>query len=58
MGSPSGCLRHEIPEATKADEKGRHEGNTAVVTAFFDVGGNMGKDTAGREFLLTAFIYF
>ena len=29
-GSPSGCVRREIPGVTQVDEKG-HEGNTAVV---------------------------
>ena len=30
QGSPSGCVRREIPGGTQVDEKG-HEGNTAVV---------------------------
>ena len=33
QGSPSGCVRREIPGVTQVDEKG-HEGNTAVVTAY------------------------
>ena len=33
QGSPSGCVRREIPGVTQVDEK-RHEGNTAVVTAY------------------------
>ena len=33
QGSPSGCVRREIPGLTQVDEKG-HEGNTAVVTAY------------------------
>ena len=37
IGSPSGCVRREIPGVTQV-EKG-YEGNTAVVTAY--VGGNM-----------------
>ena len=32
QGSPSGCVRREVPGVTQVDEKG-HEGNTAVVTA-------------------------
>ena len=32
QGSPSGCVRREIPGLTQV-EKG-HEGNTAVVTAY------------------------
>ena len=34
QGSPSGCVRREIPGVTQVDEK-KHEGNTAVFTAFF-----------------------
>ena len=30
QGSPSGCVRREIPGVTQVDEKG-HEGNTAAV---------------------------
>ena len=49
---------HEIPGAAQVDEKG-HDGNTAVVTAYLSyVGGNMVKETAGQEFLLTFIIYF
>ena len=33
QGSPSGCVRCEIPGLTQVDEKG-HEGNTAAVTAY------------------------
>ena len=33
QGSPSGCVRREIPGVTQVDENG-HEGNTAVVTAY------------------------
>ena len=33
QGSPSGCVRSEIPAVTQVEEKGR-EGNTAVVTAY------------------------
>ena len=39
QGSPSGCLRREIPGVTQVDEK-RHEGITAVVTLIY-VGGNV-----------------
>ena len=42
---------------TQVDERG-HEGNTAVVTAYNTyVGGNMVKETAGQELLLTTIIY-
>ena len=59
QGSPSGCVRREIPGVTQVDEKG-HEGNTAVVTAFnIYVGGNMVKETARQEeFLLTTTVHF
>ena len=33
QGTPSGCVRGELPGMTQVDEKG-HEGNTAVVTAY------------------------
>ena len=57
QGSPSGCVRREIPGVTQVDQKG-HEGNTAVVTAYhIYVGGNMVKETARQEeFLLTTII--
>ena len=32
-GSPSGCVRREIPGVTQVDENG-HKGNTVVVTAY------------------------
>ena len=34
QGTPSGCVRGELPGMTQVDEKG-HEGNTAVVTALY-----------------------
>ena len=40
--SPSGCVRIEIPRVTQVNEKG-HEGNTAVVTAYFEVYDKMKK---------------
>ena len=33
QGSPSGCVRREIPGVMQVDEK-RHEGNTTVFTAY------------------------
>ena len=33
QGSPSGCVRREIPGVAQVDEKG-HEGDTAVVTSY------------------------
>ena len=44
------------PGVTPVDEKG-HEGNTAVVTAYYIyIGGNMANETARQEgFLLTNF---
>ena len=33
QGSPSGCVRSEIPGVTQVDEKG-NKGNTTVVTAY------------------------
>ena len=56
QGSPS-CVWREIPGVTQVDEKGL-EGNTAVESELMYVGGNMVKETAGQEFLLTTTIYF
>ena len=40
QGSPSGCVRREIPWVTQVDEKG-HAGNTAVVTAYMFLSKNL-----------------
>ena len=58
QGSPSGCVRRDIPGVTQVDQKG-HEGNTAVGTAYnIYVRGNMVKETARQEFLLTTTRYY
>ena len=58
QGSPSARVRREIPGGAQVDQKG-HEGNTAVGTAYnIYVRGNMVKETARQEFLLTTTRYY
>ena len=40
QGSPSGCVRLEIPGVTQVDEKG-HKGNSSSHSLYVYIGGNM-----------------
>ena len=49
QGSPSGCVRHEIPGATKVVEKG-HERDSSSHSKFpYLLGGKLVKETATQE---------
>ena len=58
-GSPSGCVWREILGLTQVDEKG-HEGNTAVVTAYFVLEETWSKKQQDRSscWLPGSIIYF